>query len=241
MKRGVMKLKFKNFVFTGLAGMFLAIMLSGISVFAQDRVQSILSDPRMVVIPERGQDQVSTDIDNAKATRQLAQDRKNQADARLKEIEKAIDTRKDELKDIEKRKEDAKKSKREAESIALQSELKAVKQAVDLLIRLKELRKAEIEEAKVCSDLSEVEIRLYELEKELQSKRVEYITNMTAGIGDLTRTTNQQVLKELEVRLLKLQKEQADLTQKLASKQQELIKQRMKLHEAQLKLGMPRA
>jgi len=61
-----------------------------------------------------------------------------------------------------------------------------------------------------------------------------------SGAGDLTKITNQQVLKELEVRLLKLQKEQADLTQKLAAKQQELIKQRMKLHEAQIKLGMPR-
>lgn len=235
-----MKLKFKTFVSVEWQVLFFAILLSGVSVYAQDRVQSILTDPRMVVIPERGQDQISTDIDNAKATRQLAQDRKVQADARLKEIESAIDTRKNELKDTEKRKEDAKKGKRDSELIALQSELKASKQAVDLLVRLKELRKAEIEEAKVCSDLSEVEIRLYEMEKELQGKRVDYATQIASGAGDLTKITNQRVLKELEVRLLKLQKEQADLTQKLASKQQELIKQRMKLHEAQLKLGMPR-
>lgn len=233
-------MKFKTFVSAGSLLLLIAIILFGISVYAQDRVQSILTDPRMVVIPERGQDQISTDIDNAKATRQLAQDRKVQADARLKEIESAIDARKDELKATEKRKEDAKKGKRESESIALQSEIKATKQAVDLLMRLKELRKAEIDEAKVCSDLSEVEIRLYEMEKELQGKRVEHATQVISGAGDLTRITNQQVLKELEVRLLKLQKEQADLTQKLASKQQELIKQRMKLHEAQLKLGMPR-
>jgi hypothetical protein len=235
-----MKPKIQTFVSAGSLALFFAIMLCGGTVYAQDRVQSILSDPRMVVIPERGQDQISTDIDNAKATRQLAQERKVQADARLKEIESAIDMRKDELKATEKRKEDAKKGKRESESIALQSELKATKQAVDLLIRLKELRKAEIEEAKVCSDLSEVEIRLFEMEKELQGKRVEHATQVISGAGDLTRITNQQVLKELEVRLLKLQKEQADLTQKLASKQQELIKQRMKLHDAQLKLGMPR-
>ena len=235
-----MKPKFQTFVSAGSLILFITIILCGVSVYAQDRVQSILTDPRMVVIPERGQDQISTDIDNAKATRQLAQDRKVQADARLKEIESAIDARKDELKATEKRKEDAKKGKRESESIALQSELKATKQAVDLLIRLKELRKAEIDEAKVCSDLSEVEIRLFEMEKELQGKRVEHATQVISGAGDLTRITNQQVLKELEVRLLKLQKEQADLTQKLASKQQELIKQRMKLHDAQLKLGMPR-
>ncbi len=235
-----MKLKIQTLVSVGSLLLFFAIILCGVSVYAQDRVQSILTDPRMVVIPERSQDQISTDIDNAKATRQLAQDRKTQADARLKEIESAIDTRKDELKATEKRKEDAKKGKRESELIALQSELKANKQAVDLLIRLKELRKAEIEEAKVCSDLSEVEIRLFEMEKELQGKRVEYTTQLLSGAGDLTKITNQQVLKELEVRLLKLQKEQADLTQKLAAKQQELIKQRMKLHEAQIKLGMPR-
>jgi len=216
------------------------ILLSTAAVQAQDRVQSILSDPRMVVIPERSQEQISTDIDNAKNEKQFAQERKNQADSRLKEIESAIDTRKDELKETEHKKDDAKKGKRESELIALQSELKANKQAVDLLVRLKELRKAEIDEAKVCSDLSEVEIRLYEMEKELQGKRVDYIAKLTSGAGYLTQTTDQQVLKELEIRLLKLQKEQADLTQKLASKQQELIKQRMKLHQAQLKLGMPR-
>jgi hypothetical protein len=220
--------------------LFFAVLLASISVYAQDRSTSILADPRMVVIPARSPDEIATDIDNAAAGKQIALNRKAQADNRLKEIENSIRDREMSRKDIEARMNDAKKGKRESELISLQIESKASQQAIDLLKRLKDLRRAEIEEAEVEAEHAESEIRALQLENELQDKRTEYNSQATNGAGDLALTTARQVLSELEVRLLKLQQEQAGATQKLASKQRDVINQRMKLHQAKLKLGIPR-
>jgi len=194
----------------------------------------------MVVIPARSMDEIATDIDNAKATKQLALNREAQADNRIREIESSIETRESSLKDIDRRKDDAKNGKRDPELIALQIESKVSKQAIDLLKRLRDLRKAEIEEAEVEAEHADIKIRVFEMESELQGKRTEYNLLLTVVAGDLTQTTDQQFLRELEVRLLKLQQEQASATQKVASKQENVIGRRMKLHEAQLRLDLSR-
>ncbi|HPI33359.1 MAG TPA: hypothetical protein PLR32_08605, partial [candidate division Zixibacteria bacterium] len=80
-----------------------------------------------------------------------------------------------------------------------------------------------------------------QLEAELQRKRIEYDSLSTAGASPLSQTAAQQVLGEIEVKLLKLQQEQAGVTQKLASRQKDIVARRIKLHDAQVKLGMPRA
>lgn len=217
-----------------------AILLAVTSVYAQDRMWSVLTDPRMVVIPVRSLDEVRNDIDNVQVAKQLAVYREAQAGNRLREIESAIETRKTALKVANLHKDDAKKGKRDSEVIGLEIESKANQQAIDLLKRLEDLRKTEIKEAQVEGELADIEISVLQMENELQHKRTEYDSLSTAGVSDLTQTTAHQVLRELEVRLLKLQQEQASATQKLASKQNDVVTRRIKLHEAQLKLGMPR-
>lgn len=217
----------------------LAITSAGMSAVAQDATQPLLSDQKIVVIPERRLSDVAIDIDNAGRAKQLAMERNSQAENRLREIENAIDMRKLALKDVDRRKDEAKKNKRESEAMALKIESKAKEQAIDLLNKLKDLRKAEIEEAKAEAELADIEIRLYRLEDELQLKRLEYDSVMAVSAGDLSRSTAQRVLRELEVQLLKLQEDQAKATEKVASKQKDIVKRRMKLHEAQIKLGTP--
>ncbi len=216
----------------------LATLVATPSVFSQSRMTT---DPRMVVIPWRGASEIQSDLDNAAEAKLLAQDRRERAETRLREIANNLETRKQTLKDIDRRKDEAKKNKRESEEISLKIEEKANKQAVDLLNRLKDLRKAEVEEAKAEIERAEVDIEVLQMETELLSKRDEYDSLAATSTGDLTLTTAQQVLQNLEVRLLELQRKRADATQKLASKQKDIVTRRMKLHDAQAKLGMPRA
>ncbi len=220
---------------------FFATVLAAAAGFAQETTKSMLTDPRMVVIPSRTQAEIGSDIDNATAAKQLALDRKSQSELRLKQIESTIESKKLALKDVNRRKDEAKKSKNESGIIAAQIETKANEQAVDLLNKLKDLRKAEIEAAQVETEQAEIDISVLQMERELLLKRVAYDSLSASGVDNLTLTTAQQVLRELEVRLLKLQQDQASQTQKLASKQKDIISRRMKLHEAQLKMGMPRA
>jgi chromosome segregation ATPase len=227
--------------------LFASTMVAGTLMFippqisAQQQSQSILTDPRMVVIPTRTQDEVSNDIDNAKATQQLAEYRREQAEGRLKQVDETIDGRKKMMGEVDRRKDEAKKSKKQSELIALDIEKKANQQAIDLLNKLKDLRRTEVDEANADAELAKVEFSALELETELIRKRMEYDSLAASGAGDLTLSTTQQVLRELEIRVLKLQQQQAEATQKVASRQKEIIARRMKLHEAQLKLGVPRA
>ncbi len=219
------------------AGILLSLSAN---LVAQEQQQSMLTDPRMVVIPTRTFDEINNDADNAKASKSLAELRRQQAEERLRQVDGTIDSRKKMLSDVDRRKNEAKKAQRASELIALDIEKKANQQAVGLLNKLKELRKTEAEESKAEAELADVEFQTLQLESELVRKRNEYDSMATAGTGDLTLTTAQQVLRELEIRVLKLQQQQAEATQKVASKQKDIISRRMKLHEAQLKLGMPR-
>jgi nucleotide-binding universal stress UspA family protein len=216
------------------------ILLAATSVFAQDQRRSAMTDPRMVVIPVRGLDEIRNDIENVQVAKQLAAYREAQASNRLKEIESTIESRKTDLKVTDIYKDDAKKGERQPEMVSLQTESKAGQKAIDLLKRLADLRKAEIEVAQVEGEVADVEIRALQMEDELQTKRMGYDSLSTTGMGDLTQSTAEQVLRELEVSLLKLQQDQAGATQKLASKQNDVVTRRMELHEAQLKFGMPR-
>ena len=224
----------------GLPALLAVILLPVVAAYAQEAPGVALSDPRMVVIPARSTQEVTTDIDNAEATRQLALSRKVQASARLDDIQRAIKTRETSLKDIDRRKDDAKKGKRESEQASLKIESGANKDAIDLLKRLRDLRKAELDEAGAEAEHAGISIRSLQLESQLQDKRVQYNWQSIGTVGGLTQNTAQQVLGELEVQLLKLQNDLASATEKLASKQKDVVSRRMKLHDAQLKLGMSR-
>jgi len=217
------------------------VILAAATGSAQEPARSGAVDSRMVVIPMRSVAEVTADIDNATMVKEMAAAQKAQAEGRLKEIELTIEQKQTALKDVDRRKGEAKKGQRQSEVIALDIEKKVEQQAIDLLKRLKDLQKAEIEQAQVEGELAERRIGVLQLEAELQRKRIEYDSLSTAGASPLSQTAAQQVLGEIEVKLLKLQQEQAGVTQKLASRQKDIVARRIKLHDAQVKLGMPRA
>ena len=224
-----------------LLGLSVVFAVFATSAVAEDRPQSLVTGPRMVVIPWRSAAEIASEIDNAQADKTLAIARRVQAEGRRREIESAIETRKLSQKDVDRHNDDAKTGKRETEVVGLEIQSKAGQQAIDLLNRLKDIRGAEIDEAKAETELADAEIATLQMENQLLVKRTEYDSLSYSSANELTLATAQSVLGELEVRLLKLQQDQEGATQKLASKQRDIVDQRMKLHKAQLKLGMPRA
>ncbi|MCM2271169.1 MAG: hypothetical protein NDJ18_01255 [candidate division Zixibacteria bacterium] len=218
----------------------ITLVMADAAVAQQAAEPPMLTDPRMVVIPTRTAAEITTDMENVRATHSLAEIHRQQAEERLARIDATIDTRKAAIDEVNRRKDEAKRAQRRTEAIALDLEKKANEQAVDLLKKLKDLRKAEVEAAKTEAELADTQLKTLGLELELVRKRIEYDSLYVARVGDLALSTHQQVLRELEVRVLKSQKDQAEATQKVASKQKDIITRRTKLHEAQLKMGMPR-
>jgi len=214
------------------------VILTATSVYAQNNMQTVIADPTMVVIPVRSENEISTDLNNALDTKKLAADRNTQAVERLGQIMGAIATRKAAVEDIDNRRKNAKDANRDNDAASLEFESKANRKAIDLLERLKNLREAEVEAAKVEEDHADLKISVFQLESDLRNKRNEYNWGDNIGTGNLTQNTARQVLGELEVNLLKLQQKLASATQDVASKQKDVVNQRMKLHEAQVKLGI---
>jgi vacuolar-type H+-ATPase subunit I/STV1 len=233
-------MKMKNALIVTIASAFvtLAIVLTSVSGFAQEYQRPLPADPQMVVVPVRSAQEISTDLENARITRQLAIHRNMQAVERLKQIAGAIESRESSIDNINDRKDDAKDNQRESEEKSLKIEEKANKKAIDLLKRLKSLREAEVDVAESEEDHADLTILVLQREGDLQEKRSEYNWPSIASTGDLARNTAAQVLRELEVNLLELQKDLASATQNVASKQKKVVEQRMKLHEAQSELGL---
>jgi len=223
---------------TGPLTVCLAIVLTAISGYAQELQRPLLADPYMVVIPVRSAQEIATDLENARVTRQLAIHRNMQAVERLKQIASAIESRESSIDDIKNRKDNSKDVKHTSEETSLKIEEKANKQAIDLLVRLKDLREAEVDVAESEEDHADMTILVLQREADLQQKRSEYNWPSIASTGNLARNTASQVLSELEVDLLELQRNLASATETVASKQKKVVEQRMKLHKAQVKLGL---
>nr|MBN2278792.1 hypothetical protein [candidate division Zixibacteria bacterium] len=233
-------MRYRERVFTtiGFLSVLLAIILSAIVGYAQGPQRPLPADPHMVVVPTRSAQEIVTELENARVTRQLAINHNMQAVERLEQIAGAIESRESLIDDIKDRKDNAKGGKHKSEETSLKIEEKANKQAIDLLKRLKDLREAEVDLAESEEDHADMMILVLQRESDLQQKRSEYDWPSIANTGDLARNTASQVLSELEVDLLELQKELASATEKVASKQKKVVEQRMKLHEAQTKLGL---
>jgi len=218
--------------------LFTIVVFAAAALYAQNPYWQSQADPQMVVVPVRSAQEIATDLENARVTRQLAIHHNMQAVERLKQIATAIESRESLIDDIKDRKDNAKDSKDKSEEKSLKIEEKANKQGIDLLKRLKDLREAEVDLAESEEDHADMMIMVLQRESDLQQKRSEYNWPSIANTGDLARNTASRVLRELEVDLLELQKKLASATEKVASKQKKVVEQRMKLHKAQLKLGM---
>ncbi len=230
----------EGFLWLVAVALLTAILLPASIASAQPLTKPVLTDPRLVVIPSRNLDYVSSDLAYAQETKQLAQERRTQAEVRLREIDGAIESRQASEKDIKRRMDDAKKAKRDTEAVALKIEAQVNKQAIDLLKKLKDLRKAELEAAEIEIEAADLAARLFQTESELLRKRAEYDSFASAGVEPLTLTAAGQVIRELEVNYLKIDEQKASLAQKLAAKEKDIASRRLKLHEAQLRLGTPR-
>ncbi len=224
-------------VFTAIAplSVLLAIVLTATPGYAQPLLQV---DPYMVVVPVRSAQEIATDLDNAMVTRELAIHRNAQAVERLSRIASAIAGRESSVDDIKDRKDDAKDDNRKSAEASLKIEEKANKKAIDLLKRLRGLREAEVDVAKSEEDHADMSIRVIQLESEMQQKRAENNWPSKAGTGNLSQNTAYQIIAKLEVNLLELQKDLANATHKVASKQKDVVERRMELHKAQFELGL---
>jgi len=211
----------------------LCLGLSGLSS-AQTAASTV--DTSLVIIPTRTTDAVQADIDNARKAKSEADVRRSAAQSLRDAYDPKIALAKKEIEVIDKKRDLAKKEKRDADLVTLEVEKKSAERVKDLLERQRDLRDAELDVAKGEVDLALAGETVYSLELELMKKRLEPAKSTGTGGSALSLGATQQVVRELEGRTLTAQKEMADKQETVAQRQKKLVERRLQLFESQGKL-----
>lgn len=196
-------------------------------------------DPIVEVIPYRSVSEIAKEMDNANAAKQLAQNRRREAEERLSLLEPNIKTRVAQMDEIAAKRELAKRQKKTSEAVAYDAEIRATKSAISMIGRLKELRKAELDAARIQAEMAEQTVQTLQLEIELNKRRAERDSLANTGAGDVAIATATQVIYELEPKLLQAQKKLAEVNQEVSKREREIVSRRMRLYEAHAKLASP--
>ncbi len=212
---------------------------------AQAEAQAVPQNPTMVeaattpdaflrLVPVRSIDSIRGDIERATSDAQAARAQQNGAEGFKVRVESQLKLQDQEIKGLKDRIKVAKNNKNETEVIALEAEKKSAERAKTLLERRREMRKIEAEAAKAAMASANAWKAALSLELELATKREQ--ARMAAGGPDMGTARTQLVLRELEGRTLKAQKEHASKAEDLAKRQKQLVERRLDLFEAQRKL-----
>ncbi len=194
------------------------------------------TDTFMVVIPTRSMVLIKDDLASAETGKRIAERSRDEARALLEWTKSRIDVRKKEIKSIDEGLKTAKKEKQAAQILSLTTQKKAAEQVVTLLIGQKELREAEVELSNAELEETEKANAAYQFELELATKRTERDTLAVTGGDALTLSTLNQVVYQLESKLLDAQQKLAASRQTMAAREKAMVDRRRVLFQSQSKL-----
>lgn len=227
----------RPFVPTGLAA--LAFVWGIIAAFPANGIaqtSTVTVDTNLVIVSVRPSDAIQNDIDAARQAKTRADVQRSAAQSLRDESNAKVELAKKEKEVIDKKIDLAKKEKREADLVTLEVEKKAAESVKNLLERQRDLRDAELELAKGEVELASSAETAYGLELELVKKRLELVKSVGAGSSGVSVGAMLQVVRELEERTLKAQKEMADKQEAVAQRQKKIAECRLQLFESQGKL-----
>ncbi|MBA3522667.1 MAG: hypothetical protein H0T90_09225 [Gemmatimonadales bacterium] len=183
------------------------------------------------VLPFRGRDRIQPELEAARHAIREAEADERQANELRGQTKAMVEVRKREISTIDARKKLAEKNKQEAEQVAFEAEKKVVETQKTFLERREALHRAELDAAKASKKLGQSTVRALELEMELSNRR----SARSNAPGSAVVTLRQDnVIREMERRVLEAQRSQADAAKDLAGKDQDIARRRMELFRAQL-------
>ncbi len=225
-------LKLVRLVVIGIAPLALLGFMSPTIVSAQELSDNLL----LSVVPHRTAEEIRADLDHANVTAKLAQERLSKAQTAYATVQARIKAKKQELGEIDQKIKAAKNTDNKAQIIAVEASKNAAKQVLDLLESRKDLRSAEVDAADAANELANSSRFVLELELELSLGRVEQESLLTSLSTALTVSAKSQTVRTIEGKCLEAQQVEAKKTEQLASKEKQVIEQRLKLFDLQSKV-----
>ena len=193
-------------------------------------------DTFAVIVPARTIDEIKADLDATDGVRARAKTRLENAKEQVRKTESDIATKKKEIDVLESRMDAADKEKKDTVVAAFKVQISGVENLRDLLKRRLDTRSAEVDAAEGVVDYTDVAGSLFEKEMSLAKKRQERASvtasgGLPAALANLDKEIREQELSVLDAQVDRLKKQEKSL-----SLERDLVKQQMKLAEAQAKL-----
>ena len=162
----------------------------------------------------------------------------SEADAEMKrlqgvedQVKAMVQVKKQEASTLDAQKKLAEKSKNEAEVASFEAEKKDAERHKQFLEKRVSLHHAEKETAKARKDLAEATRKSLELELQLTDRRGE--RERAGGSDAAAALRHDNVIRELERKVLEAQRVQADREKQLADRHQDIARRRLELYQAQ--------
>ncbi|HEU4524489.1 MAG TPA: hypothetical protein VFR62_05675 [Gemmatimonadales bacterium] len=161
----------------------------------------------------------------------------NEADADIQQrqgledqVKAMVQVKKQEVSTLDAQKKMAEKAKNEAEVASFEAEKKDAERHKQFLEKRVTLHQAEKEAAKARKSLLEATRKSLELELQLSNRRGE---RELAGADAAAALRHDNVIRELERKVLEAQRVQADREKQVAERHQDITRRRLELYQAQ--------
>ena len=183
------------------------------------------------ILSPRPADRIRREIEEAKVDQREAEAEVSDRQGLEDQVKAMVEVKKQEVSTLDAQRKLAEKSKQEAEVASFEAEKKDAERHKQFLEKRVSLHQAEKETARARKNLAEATLKALELELQLTNRRAE--RDRTPVTDAAVALRHENVIRDLERKVLEAQRTQADREKQVADKHQDIAKRRLELYQAQ--------
>ncbi len=183
------------------------------------------------ILSPRSPDRIQRAIEDAKLDQREAETEYSEQQALESQVKAMVEVKKQEVSTLDAQRKLAEKSKQEAEVATFEAEKKNAERHKQFLEKRVSLHQAEKDAAKARKSHAEATQKALELELQLANRRAD--RDRTAATDAAATMRHENVIRELERKVLEAQRVEADREKQVADKHQAIAKRRLELYQAQ--------
>jgi multidrug efflux pump subunit AcrA (membrane-fusion protein) len=187
------------------------------------------------ILSPRSPDRLRRGIEEARTDQREAEAEYSQQEALEDQVKAMVEVKKQEVSTLDAQRKLAEKSKQEGEVATFEAEKKDAERHKQFLERRVSLHQAEKDAARARKNLAESTQKALELELQLANRRADRDRTATTDAAATMRHEN--VIRDLERKVLEAQRAEADREKQVADKHQDIAKRRLELYQAQVTAG----
>jgi hypothetical protein len=187
------------------------------------------------ILSPRPADRIQRAIEEARIDQREAEAEYSEQQALESQVKAMVEVKKQEVSTLDAQRKLAEKSKQDAEVATFEAEKKDAERHKQFLEKRVSLHQAEKDAAKARKNLAASTQKALELELQLANRRAD--RDRTATTDPAATMRNENVVRDLERKVLEAQRVEAEREKQVADKHQNIAKRRLELYQAQVAAG----